>query len=203
MKRKERVLRALERFSTAMLAALGYLPAAGLLLAAGALLASAGLGSFAPILRWEPVALLGSLVYDGMMAIVQNLSVVFCVGVAAFRARREKHQAGMIALLAYLVFLTAGHTTLEQTGRLAAADPALGLYGTGQAVVLGIQTVDMGVTGGVLMGFVTGWVYNRTCEKTFRPAPLRIYGGVRWSFLCMAAAALGLGLASCFVWPPV
>ena len=203
MDRKERVLRTLERFSTAMLAALGYLPAAGLLLAAGALLASAGLGSFAPILRWEPVALLGSLVYDGMMAIVQNLSVVFCVGVAAFRARREKHQAGMIALLAYLVFLTAGHTTLEQTGRLAAADPALGLYGTGQAVVLGIQTVDMGVTGGVLMGFVTGWVYNRTCEKTFRPAPLRIYGGVRWSFLCMAAAALGLGLASCFVWPPV
>ena len=71
MERKERVLRALERFSTAMLAALGYLPAAGLLLAAGALLASAGLGSFAPILRWEPVALLGSLVYDGMMAIVQ------------------------------------------------------------------------------------------------------------------------------------
>ena len=32
---KERTLRALERFSTAMLSALGYLPAAGLVLAAG------------------------------------------------------------------------------------------------------------------------------------------------------------------------
>ena len=40
MKPKERMLRTLERFSTAMLAALGYLPAAGLVLAAGALLAS-------------------------------------------------------------------------------------------------------------------------------------------------------------------
>ena len=63
----------------------------------------------------------------------------------------------MIALLSYLVFLTAGHTTLQQLGRLAAADPTLGLYGSGQAVVLGIQTVDMGVTGGVLLGFLTGW----------------------------------------------
>ena len=200
---KERTLRALERFSTAMLSALGYLPAAGLVLAAGALLASAGLGTIFPALRWPPLALLGSLAYDGMMAIVQNLSVVFCVGIAAFLARREKHQAAIIALLSYLIFLTAGHTTLEQLGRLAAADPTLGLYGSGQAVVLGIQTVDMGVTGGVLLGFLTGWVYNRTCEKKFRPAPLRIYGGVRWSFLCMTAVSAGLGLASCFVWPPI
>src|SRR5699024_8356550 len=63
----------------------------------------------------------------------------------------EKHQAAMIALLSYLVFLTAGHTTLEQLGRLASADPGLGLYGSGQAGVLGIQTVDMGVTGGILL----------------------------------------------------
>ena len=111
MKPKERMLRTLEQFSTAMLAALGYLPAAGLVLAAGALLASAGLGTVVPALHWPPLALAGSLAYDGMMAVVQNLSVVFCVGIAAFQARREKHQAAMIALLSYLVFLTAGHTT--------------------------------------------------------------------------------------------
>ena len=92
MKQKERIVRALEQFSTAMLAALGYLSAAGLVLAAGALLASAGLGSVAPVLRWEPLALAGSLAYDGMMAIIQNLSVVFCVGIAAFLARKEKQQ---------------------------------------------------------------------------------------------------------------
>ena len=139
--------------------------------AAGALLASAGLGSVAPVLRWEPLALAGSLAYDGMMAIIQNLSVVFCVGIAAFLARKEKQQAAIIALLSYLVFLTAGHTTLEQMGRLAAPDPALGMYGTGQAVVLGIQTVDMGVTGGILLGFLTGWVYNRTSGKDLPPGP--------------------------------
>ena len=203
MKPKENVVSALEKFSTAMLASLSCLPVAGLLLALGALLASAGLGTFVPILRWQPLALLGNLIYDGMMAIIQNLGVVFCAGVAAFLARSDKHQAALIAFLSYLVFLTAGHTTLEQLGLLAADDPSFGLYGTGQASVLGIQTVDMGVTGGILLGFVTGWVYNRTCGVTFRPAPLRIYGGARLSFLCMAGLALGLGVASCFVWPPV
>ena len=196
MKPHERLLRGLERFSTAMLSALGYLPAAGLLLAAGALVAA-----MAP--SETPLAWLGQLAYDGTMAIIQNLSVVFCVGIAAFLAKKEKHQAAVIALLSYLVFLTAGHSTLAARGMLAAADGALGLYGSGQAVVLGIQTVDMGVTGGILVGFVTGWVYGRSCGRQFRPAPLRIYGGVRWSFLCMTAAALAMGVASCYVWPPV
>ena len=61
MKPKERMLRTLEQFSTAMLAALGYLPAAGLVLAAGALLASAGLGKGGPALRWQPPGPAGSL----------------------------------------------------------------------------------------------------------------------------------------------
>ena len=134
---KERTLRALERFSTAMLSALGYLPAAGLVLAAGALLASAGLGSIFPALRWPPLVLLGSLAYDGMMAIVQNLSVVFCVGIAAFLARREKHQAAIIALLSYLIFLTAGHTTLEQLGRLLIMTRQMDMLMVDEAAVAG------------------------------------------------------------------
>ena len=59
MKPKERMLCTLERFSTAMLAALGYLPAAGLVLAAGALAASAGLGAVVPALQWPPLAQIG------------------------------------------------------------------------------------------------------------------------------------------------
>ncbi len=202
MKGKERLVCGLERFSTAMLAALGYLPAAGLVLAAGALVSAAGqwLGAV-PGMGWA--SLLGSLAYDGMMAIMQNLSVIFCVGIASFLAQENKQQAAMIALLSYLIFLAVGHTTLEELGRLAPSDPAIGLYGTGQASVLGIQTVDMGAAGGILLGFLTGFVYNRTCGRQFRLAPARIYGGVRWSFLCMAALSVALGLGACFVWLPI
>ena len=54
MKPKEQMLRTLEQFSTAMLAALGYLPAAGLVLAAGARLASAGVGRGGSAFAWAP-----------------------------------------------------------------------------------------------------------------------------------------------------
>ena len=72
---------------------------------------------------------------------------------------------------------------------LAEADPMVGLYGTGQSTVFGIQTVDMGVFGGILLGLVCGWVYNRTCEKQFKGIITQIYSGnllvlylLWWSF---------------------
>ena len=37
----------------------------------------------------------------------------------------------------------------------------LGLYGTGQSTVLGIQVLDMGVFSGITLGCLTGYVFNK------------------------------------------
>ena len=149
---KHRITAALERFSRAMLAPLSYLSAAGLLLVVGALLTSAPLAGVLPFLRWEPVQLAGRILYKCLTAVISNLSVLFCTGLAAALAKREKHQAAFIALMSYLVYLTAGNVTLTELGLLAQPDGLTGLYGAGQTSVLGIQTVDTGVFGGVLLG---------------------------------------------------
>ena len=196
---KNKITAALERFARAMLAPLSYLSAAGLLLVAGALLTSGTLAQYLPFLHWKPVHLVGQLLYSGLTAVIQNLSVLFCAGLAAALAKHEKHQAALIALMSYLVFLAAGNAALQELGRLAQPDALTGLTGTGQAVVLGIQTVDMGVSGGVLLGLLTAWVYNRTA----RTEGSGIFAGARRAFACMAALAAVLGLAVCFVWPPV
>lgn len=171
---KHRITAALERFSRAMLAPLSYLSAAGLLLVVGALLTSAPLAGVLPFLRWEPVQLAGRILYKCLTAVISNLSVLFCTGLAAALAKREKHQAAFIALMSYLVYLTAGNVTLTELGLLAQPDALTGLYSAGQTMVLGIQTVDTGV-----------------------------FSGVRWSFACMAALAAVLGSGACFVWPPI
>lgn len=171
---KHRITAALERFSRAMLAPLSYLSAAGLLLVVGALLTSAPLAGVLPFLRWEPVQLAGRIIYKCLTAVISNLSVLFCTGLAAALAKREKHQAAFIALMSYLVYLTAGNVTLTELGLLAQPDALTGLYSAGQTMVLGIQTVDTGV-----------------------------FSGVRWSFACMAALAAVLGSGACFVWPPI
>ena len=140
---KNRLTQALERFSKAMLAPLSYLSAAGLLLVAGALLTSTPLAGVLPFLRWPPVQLLGQLIYKCLTAVISNLSVLFCVGIAAALAKQEKHQAGLIALMCYLIYLTAGNVTLTALGQLAQPDALTGLYSSGQTTVLGIQTLSL------------------------------------------------------------
>lgn len=148
---KHRFTAALERFSRAMLAPLTYLSAAGLLLAAGALLTSTALSGALPLLQWGPVRLMGRILYKCLSAVISNLSVLFCTGLAASLAKQEKHQAAFIALMSYFIYLTAGNVTLAELGLLAQPDGLTGLYGAGQTSVLGIQTVDTGVFGGVLL----------------------------------------------------
>ena len=114
-------------------------------------------------------------------AVISNLSVLFCTGLAAALAKQEKHQAAFIALMSYLVYLTAGHVTLTELGLLAQPDALTGLYSAGQTMVLGLQTVDTGVFGGILLGLLTAFVYDLSLIHIY-PASGRGCGptAVRW-----------------------
>ena len=193
----QKFLRRLERFSQSLLSPLSYLSAAGLLLVLGALLTSKPLCQALPVLQWAPLQLVGQLLYNGMMVLINNLSVILCVGVAAVRAKTEKQDAALLALMAYLVFLTANHTALEALGLLAQPNGMTGLAGTGQTTILGIQVVDTGVASGIVLGFAAAWLFNRTCEKQFYGMITQLYSGLRWSFLWLSALAVALGLGFC------
>ena len=200
---KQKILHALETFSRAMITPLSYVSVAGLLLTVGALLTSGAVRRVLPVLDCAPLQELGQLLYQCMMLLMNNLSVLFCVGIAAVLAKREKQQAALIALMSYAVCLMAGHMTLSRHGMLADAAALAGLYGTGQTEVLGIQTMDTGVLGGILLGLAVGWIFNRTCEVQFRGIVSQLFSGMRWSFTCAAGVAMLLGWGSCFFLPPV
>ena len=87
---KEKVMNGLEKFSKAMLSPLSYISAAGLILVLGALLTSTSLSSMIPVLQWTPLKLLGQLIYNCIMVIINNLSLMFCVGIAAALAKKNK-----------------------------------------------------------------------------------------------------------------
>lgn len=69
----QKFLRRLERFSQSLLSPLSYLSAAGLLLVLGALLTSKPLCQALPVLQWAPLQLMGQLLYNGMMVLINNL----------------------------------------------------------------------------------------------------------------------------------
>lgn len=191
---------ALETFAKSMVQPLMYLSVAGMLLIIGIILTNSTITSAVPILQSVPFQVIGNTIYDSLMFIVNNLGLLFCAGIAGAMAKKDKGHATLIGLMSYFLFLEAMNVTLTQTGQLAEANEMLGLYGTGQATVMGIQVLDTGVFGGIILGCLTGWVFNKYCRKQFGVA-LSMFSGVRFPFLIMMLVSWVMGIGFCFVWP--
>ncbi len=198
----KKIMNTLEVFAKAMVQPLMYLSVAGMILAVGSLLTNTTVTGLLPFLAWGPFPVIGKLMYETMMILINNLGLLFVIGIPAALAKRDKHQAGLIGFMSYLIYLKTSNIMLTEMGRLAEPSAMLGLFGTGQATILGIQVVDMSVFGGILLGCLVGWVFNKTCEKKFGGA-FQIYSGVRFSFACMVAVSIIFGAVSNIVWPVV
>ncbi len=190
----------LENFTKFMVQPLMYLSVAGIVMVFAVMITNKQFTQMLPFLNFAPIQLFGSIIYNCIMVIINNLSVVFAVGIAAAMAKKDKHQAALIGLMSYLMYLTASNTVLTHTGQLAEANGMLGLIGTGQSSILGIQNLDMSVFGGIIMGCLTGTLYNKTCTKQFNGA-FQIYSGVRFSFFVMIFASIAVGFVSTYLWP--
>ena len=199
---KDKVMGALEKFAKAMVQPLMYLSAAGILIVVGVLLTNSTITGLLPFLKWGPIQMFGQTLYNAVMAIINNLSVVFVIGLPAALAKNDKHRAALIGFMTYLMYLVSSNTLLSLTGGLAEEQPMLGLFGTGQAKILGIQCVDMGVFGGIILGCIVGYVFNRTFQKRFKGA-MQIYSGANFSFMCLVLVAILFALITNAAWPVV
>lgn len=167
----------------------------------GILLTNQTIVAAVPFLQLPVFAVSGKVIYNSLMFIVNNLAVLFCAGIAGAMAKKDKGHATLIGLMSFFLFLNANNIVLEAMGMLA--EPTqLGLVGTGQSSVLGIQVLDMGVFGGIVLGCLAGWVFNKFGGKQF-PVALSMFSGVRFPFLIMIVISLVLGAGACVVWPPV
>ena len=199
---KKKIMGVLENFSKAMVQPLMFLSSVGILIVLGVLLTNSTITNALPFLKWGPIQALGKLIYNAAMAIINNLSVIFAVGLPAALAKNDKHKAALLGLMTYLMYLVSSNTLLTLTGKLAEERPLLGLIGTGQAKILGIQCVDMSVFGGIILGCIVGWIFNRTSQKRFKGA-LQIYSGANFSYICLLFTAIIFALVTNTVWPVV
>ena len=199
---KKKIMGAMESFAKAMVQPLMFLSAAGILIVVGVLLTNSTITRFLPFLQWGPIQMLGKLIYNAAMAMINNLSVLFVIGLPAAFAKTDKHKAALLGLITYLMYLVSSNTLLTLTDTLAAEQPMIGLYGTGQAKILGIQCVDMSVFGGIILGCIVGWVYNRTCQKRFKGA-MQIFAGANYSYVWLLFTAIVFALVTNTVWPVV
>lgn len=190
---KTKVLASFQAFSRAAVGPVKFMAVMGMFLAAAVILQLEFLPSF--------VNTIGNLLKGMMDAMLNNLAIVFCIGIACGLSKKKKAEAAILSIVVFLIFLAANNAWLSFTGALA--EPGdMGLFGTGQAVVLGFQVVDMNVMLGMVLGALTGFIHNRFSEKEFIDM-FRIYGGTRYSFILMIPITLVLAIALCYIWPVV
>ncbi|MGC6173191.1 PTS transporter subunit EIIC [Lacrimispora sp. 38-1] len=194
---KDKVMNQLQHFSKAMFIPVLILPIAGILIAVGNLFTNAKLLEILPVLNNPVTKGFGTILSGSLVAILNNLGLIFCVGLGAGLANKKKSEAAFTALLGFLVFINAMNKFMNLTGILYTGDS---LRGTGQAMVLGVQILDMGVFLGIILGIITAMVHNKYCDIEFQNA-FQIYGGSRFVFIVLIPVVVLMSVVLTFVWP--
>lgn len=187
-----------QRFGKSFMLPIAVLPAAGLLLGIGGALSNPNTVSAYPFLDVPWLQHVFTIMSSAGSIVFANLALLFAIGVAVGLARSDKGTAGLAAGLGYLVMNATISAMLVITGNLAADN----LASVGQGRVLGIQTLETGVFGGVIVGLVTSILHNRY-NKIQLPQFLGFFGGSRFIPIVTSFAAIFVGVLMYFVWPAI
>ena len=199
-KRESRFFGILQRVGRAFMLPIALLPIAGLLLGLGASFTNTTMLSTYHLMGiMGPGTLLYSvftLLASVGTVIFDNLPIIFAMGVALGMAENEKGTATLSAAIAFFVMHKAINTLLSISGRL---EPGVMQQGT-VANVVGIESLQMGVFGGIIVGLGVAWLTNRF-YKIRLPNVISFFGGSRFIPIISTTVYLLVGVLMFFVWP--
>ena len=204
---KDKIFGVLQRVGRSFMLPIAVLPVAGLLLGIGSsftnetTIATYGLQ---PILGNGTIlhALLVIISKAGNV-IFDNLPIIFAVGVAIGMAKAEKEVAALSAMISFFVMHASINAVLVVSGKIL-ADGSIAdnvLDGT-IASVCGIQSLQMGVFGGIIVGLGVAALHNRY-HKIVLPSALSFFGGSRFVPIISTVVYVGVGILMYFIWPAV
>lgn len=185
----------LQQVGKSLMLPVALLPAAGILLALGNAMQNPAALNIIPALDTQAIHALAKVMEQAGGIIFANLSLLFAVGVAVGLAGGEG-VAGLAAIVGFLIMnVTMGLVTGITPDMVTGTNPAY-------SNVLGIPTLQTGVFGGILVGIMASQIYKRFYNIEL-PSYLGFFAGKRFVPIVTAAAAVFLGIAMSFVWPPV
>jgi PTS system glucose-specific IIC component len=166
----------LQKIGKCMMLPVSVLPIAGILLGVGS-------ANFS----WLPESLSLVMAKSGD-AIFGNLPLLFAIGVAIGLTENDGVSA-LAGTVGYVVFL-------------AAMGVCATLRGIETKAIMGIPSIETGVFGGIIVGMVAAWAFNRF-YKIKLPSYLGFFAGKRSVPIITAFAVIAVGAVLSFVWPPI
>ena len=122
------------------------------------------------------------------------MPVLFSISIAMGLAKEDKGVAAFAGFLGYYAFLVASKATI--------ATGVMDFSALKISNILGVDTVDMGATAGIISGLVTQALHNKYHKVQF-PAAIAFYGGKRFVALVVIVTMSGIGLVMPFIWEPI
>lgn len=186
----------LQKLGKSVMLPVAVLPVAGILLGLGSarlielqkiqegVLDSAKFG-------WLP-AWLAEIMKNSGDAIFAALPLLFAIAIAIGYTGNDGVSA-LAAVVGFMVFLAALGVS---SALFQGVDPET------LSPILGIPTLDTGVFGGIIMGCVAAYMFNRFFRIKL-PQYLGFFAGKRFVPIITALAAIAMGILMSFLWPPV
>lgn len=183
----------LQKVGKALMLPVALLPAAGLLLGIGNALQQPTTLHYLPFLHVHWIQMVSNILENAGSVIFSNLALIFAAGVALGLA--GDGAAALAAIVGYLVLNQVMSSWLGVTLDMVAKNPSY-------ATVLGIPTLQTGVFGGIIVGLIAAFAYNRY-HKIEMPSFLGFFAGKRFVPIVTAAFSLIAGLLLLVIWPPI
>ncbi|MGW8379997.1 PTS transporter subunit EIIC [Streptomyces sp. ODS28] len=130
---------------------------------------------------------------SGGSALLDNMPLLFAVGIAVGFAKKADGSTGLAAVVGYLVFKNVLGTFTDPS---MPTEPKV----EGGKIVQAAPAVDAGVLGGVVMGIVVALLYQRYHRKKL-PEWLGFFGGRRLVPILSSFAGLVIAVVFGYIWP--
>jgi len=166
----------LQKIGKCMMLPVSVLPVAGILLGVGS-------ANFS----WLPATLSHVMAASGS-AIFGSLPLLFAIGVAIGLTDNDG-VAALAGTVGWVVFLAAMGVFAK-------------LLGIETTSIMGISSIETGVFGGIIVGFIAAAVFNRFYRIQL-PSYLGFFAGKRSVPIITAFAVIAVGGVLSLVWPPI
>ena len=188
MKKENTLFGTLQKIGHSFMLPIAALPVAGLFLGIGCTFS--GEGFFFKVL---------TMLSNAGNQLFGILSILFAVAVAGGLAKKDKEVAALSAVIAYFVMNQSIASTVDLFMDIDKLSQTSGLMTT----VFGIaHTMNTGVLGGVVIGWVVSVLHNRY-QNIKLPDALSFFGGNHFIPIVSTVAAIVVGILFAIVWPYV
>ena len=197
---KGKIFEVLQRVGRSFMLPIAILPVAGLFLGIG--------GSFTNTTMLETYNLMGVLgpgtfansiltvMNDAGSIVFSNLPILFAMGVAIGMAKAEKAVAALAGALAFFIMHASIGAMITVHG---GADKMLA---GSVATTVGINSLQMGVFGGIIVGLGVAYLHNKF-YKIELPQSLSFFSGTKFVPIISAIVYLIVGIVMFYIWPTV